>query len=390
MTGNLFNLATQHYQPVAQPVPAEAIDYGCSFIWLELTQKCNLHCVHCYNDSGPKVSHGNISNERWHALLDEAAECGVKQIQFIGGEPTLHPEFRDLVRHARRLGFWIEVFSNLVHISDQLWELFEQCHVSLATSFYSLFAAEHDKITTGRSQERTLHNIVEALRRNIPIRVGLIEVTPEQDVISTEKMLRGLGVKHIRIDRARHIGRGGCETEGENNINELCGRCGHSRCAIDSNGNVTPCVFSRWLVFGNVHKQHLKGALGGMSREGVQRQLDTHFSQQIRANVCEPRGCTPTVCIPDRECLPSGCTPACIPTAGECLPSGACAPNCSPPSCDPVGPCDPDSEPCNPETPPCDPDSGPCDPDGSVPCDPDGSGCTPNEDPDVRRPRPRR
>jgi hypothetical protein len=80
----------------------------------------------------------------------------------------------DLVHRALDPGLEVEVFSNLVHVPPQLWEIFAQPSVQLATSYYSDDAAEHEGITKGRgSHARTKANITEALRRSIPLRVGL-------------------------------------------------------------------------------------------------------------------------------------------------------------------------------------------------------------------------
>lgn len=54
-------------------------------LWLDLTRKCQLNCTHCYNASGPDGTHGTMAREDWISVLDQAAACGVRNIQFIGG-----------------------------------------------------------------------------------------------------------------------------------------------------------------------------------------------------------------------------------------------------------------------------------------------------------------
>ena len=56
-----------------------------SFLWLEITGKCQLECAHCYADSGPTKSHGLMSCRDWERVIDDAAKIGVYSIQFIGG-----------------------------------------------------------------------------------------------------------------------------------------------------------------------------------------------------------------------------------------------------------------------------------------------------------------
>lgn len=116
-------------------------------------------------------------------------------VQFIGGEPTLHGALPELVGHALGRGLEVEVFSNLVHVSEQLWEVFSQPRVRLATSYYADQADQHESITKRRgSYLRTKTNIVEALRRSIPLRVGLIDLADGQHVEQDRAELAALGV----------------------------------------------------------------------------------------------------------------------------------------------------------------------------------------------------
>ncbi len=178
-----------------------------TFLWLDITRFCSLACTHCYNDSGPAGDHGTITVDDWHKVIDDAAAYGVRTVRFIGGEPTLHPDLPGLVDRALAAGLDVEVFSNLVHVSDQMWTIFERPGVSLASSYYSSVPAEHEQITGRRgSHARTRENIVEALRRSIPLRVGLVD-TGTGDVDLAHAELLGLGVTNIRRDVVRAFGR---------------------------------------------------------------------------------------------------------------------------------------------------------------------------------------
>jgi hypothetical protein len=106
-----------------------------SFLWLEITGKCQLRCVHCYAESGPQGTHGTMKTDNWRRVIDEAATLGTRMVQFIGGEPTLHPALSELVGHVLSRGMTVEVFSNLVHVSSHLWSVFSRPGVRLATSY---------------------------------------------------------------------------------------------------------------------------------------------------------------------------------------------------------------------------------------------------------------
>ena len=108
-----------------------------SFLWLEITAKCNLLCSHCYAESGPRGDlHGNMAYGDWTRVIDEAAELGCRSVQFIGGEPTLHPRLADLVDHANHRGFdFIEVQTNATRIGQELVGCFQRNGVHVSTAF---------------------------------------------------------------------------------------------------------------------------------------------------------------------------------------------------------------------------------------------------------------
>jgi PqqA peptide cyclase len=81
-------------------------------LWLlaELTYRCPLHCVFCYNPVD-YTSHGaELSTDEWLRVLREARAMGAVQLGFSGGEPLLRDDLEMLAAEAHRLGF----FSNLI------------------------------------------------------------------------------------------------------------------------------------------------------------------------------------------------------------------------------------------------------------------------------------
>ena len=50
-------------------------------IWAELTGKCQLECIHCYAESGPQGSHGNMTAANWMDLIDQASDLGAAMVQ---------------------------------------------------------------------------------------------------------------------------------------------------------------------------------------------------------------------------------------------------------------------------------------------------------------------
>ncbi|MFE2757920.1 radical SAM protein [Actinosynnema sp. NPDC059335] len=287
-----------------------------SFIWLEITGKCQLRCSHCYAESGPGGNDGVMTPGDWESVIDQAGRIGVEMVQFIGGEPTLHRSLPDLVNRALGRGLRVEVFSNLVHVSPRLWELFARPGVQLATSYYSDRPDEHEGITKVRgSHERTKANIVEALRRSIPLRIGVTDLRDGQRVEQARGELAALGFEgEVRVDHLRGVGRGARAMASDSSA--LCGQCGDGKIAVAADGSVWPCVFSRWLPVGNVRLAPLVEILNGPTMLATTTALAERFAQRPVSP------CVPNMCDP--QCGPS-CGPACNP-AGNCTPKGKCVP----------------------------------------------------------------
>src|SRR5216683_1067302 len=195
-------------EEVSQPIPGGKAADVVSFLELEITGFCQLNCIHCYAESGPHGGHGAMTTEDWVRVIDQAATLGVKMVQFIGGEPTLDPGLPRLVRYALGKGLKVYVYSNLVHITPTLWDLFSQPRMFLGTSWYSADPDKHAEITGSRaSYARTRASIAEAVRRSIPVRAAIVEITENQGIAEAQDELRRLGVTDIRIRRAQGVGR---------------------------------------------------------------------------------------------------------------------------------------------------------------------------------------
>jgi len=302
-----------------------------SFVWLEITGRCQLSCLHCYAESGPAGDHGVMGRADWRRVIDQAAGLGVSMVQFIGGEPTLHPDLPDLIAHARAAGLEVEVFSNLVHVSDRLWATFVDERVSLACSYYSDDPAQHASITgQARSHARTRTNIIEALRRSIPVRVGVIDLSDGQHVDQALAELQRLGVTSIGRDRLRQVGRGIRDRAAS--TDQLCGHCADGVLAVSPDGAVWPCVFSRWLPVGNVLDSPLPQILASRELARVRGELRAAIRPTA---ACRP-SCDPT-CEPCSPRCSPGCQPNCNPAPCQPKCSPGCSPTCHPTSCEPRG-----------------------------------------------------
>jgi radical SAM protein with 4Fe4S-binding SPASM domain len=85
------------------------------FAWIELTSKCNQLCRHCFlGDDLNAFPH--YPKEEVFAMLASLHRAGARQIILSGGEPTVHPAFRDILEHAgSKYPFKLSLLTNGSH-----------------------------------------------------------------------------------------------------------------------------------------------------------------------------------------------------------------------------------------------------------------------------------
>lgn len=257
-------LPSRAVQSVATKESAWSV--GLDFLWLELTPKCNLQCVHCYADSSPHLPLiGAMRHQDWKRTLEDAFNLGCRQVQFIGGEPTLYPSLLQLLSDANEIGFeLLEVYTNGTLLTQEMTELFLRLGVHLAVSVYGSKADIHDKVTGHKgSFRRTIEGIRIAVKCGLVVRCAVIELPDNRgDVEATVALLRALGVTSVGLDRARGVGRATLLRPNVHPFDELCGACWRGKLVVDSQGDVFPCVFAKSCKIG-----HISAGLGSILRE---------------------------------------------------------------------------------------------------------------------------
>ena len=78
---------------------------------LHVTRRCNLRCMHCYSQSGPR-QRDTLAHEEIIEALTGARAQGYEIASFSGGEPVLYRNLSLALRHAKSLGMRTTVTSN--------------------------------------------------------------------------------------------------------------------------------------------------------------------------------------------------------------------------------------------------------------------------------------
>jgi pyrroloquinoline quinone biosynthesis protein E len=78
----------------------------------ELTHRCPLHCVYCSNPTELSVRSSELGTDVWSRVFNEAAECGVMQLDLTGGEPLTRPDLVPLIQSARAAGLYVNLITS--------------------------------------------------------------------------------------------------------------------------------------------------------------------------------------------------------------------------------------------------------------------------------------
>ncbi|MDP3334301.1 MAG: arsenosugar biosynthesis radical SAM protein ArsS [Methylococcaceae bacterium] len=73
---------------------------------INLGYRCNLSCVHCHVNAGPKRTEA-MSRETLEQILAIADDANLHTLDLTGGAPEMHPDFKYLVRAARDRGMTV-------------------------------------------------------------------------------------------------------------------------------------------------------------------------------------------------------------------------------------------------------------------------------------------
>jgi pyrroloquinoline quinone biosynthesis protein E len=88
------------------------------WLLLELTYRCPLHCVFCYNPTDHSGMGPELSTQEWLRVLTEARAVGSVQLGLSGGEPLLRDDLEVIVGHAHRLGFYINLITSGIGLTE--------------------------------------------------------------------------------------------------------------------------------------------------------------------------------------------------------------------------------------------------------------------------------
>jgi PqqA peptide cyclase len=175
---------------------------------LELTYKCPLHCVFCYNPTDFTRTGPELKTEDWLRVLREARALGAVQLGLSGGEPLVRDDLEEIVGSAHDLGFYTNLITSGVGLNEPRLQALKAAgldHIQL--SFQDSTKEMNDFLSSTRTFE--LKSKVAALIKKYDYPMVLNVVLHRLNIDHVEeilKMAQSMGADYVELANTQYYG----------------------------------------------------------------------------------------------------------------------------------------------------------------------------------------
>jgi len=178
---------------------------------IELTNKCNLKCLHCYGDFG-NDNKTEMSLDNSKKLLYDLKKLGVRIIELTGGEITVYPHLKEVLLYAVDLKFeQIALLTNGIALQDDIIDIVEKnkSNILVQIDFHSM---SDDYLTWFTKVSNTLgkikDNIMRLAKKEVRMRIAATITRKNMNEIEEiADWVYNLGIHSIGFTLAMNMGR---------------------------------------------------------------------------------------------------------------------------------------------------------------------------------------
>jgi PqqA peptide cyclase len=179
-------------------------------LWLlfELTYRCPLHCVFCYNPTDFSRTGAELGTDDWLRVLREARALGSVQLGLSGGEPLVRDDLEIIVTEAHSLGFYTNLITSGVGLNESRIQALKASgldHIQL--SFQDSTRAMNDFLSSTRTFE--LKSKVAALIKKHDYPMVLNVVLHRLNIDHVEQILtmaEEFGADYVELANTQYYG----------------------------------------------------------------------------------------------------------------------------------------------------------------------------------------
>ncbi len=172
------------------------------YLLVEITSRCNLSCKHCYQGESKAV---DLDLETFSNLTCEFEDIGGLRLIVSGGEPLLHPRFREINQLMKN-----RAFRSILLTNGTLLEQDFISEVGFSEVQISLDGLEkgHDYLRGKGSFKKSLAALKLLRKRNIPVSIAsMVHAENCDEFPALEKLIKDLEVISWSIDVPSKTGR---------------------------------------------------------------------------------------------------------------------------------------------------------------------------------------
>lgn len=178
-----------------------------SKVYFEITRRCNLSCVYCYNNSRSEFR-VELGKEKIFQLIDHLYESGTFEIRLTGGEPTLHHDFFEILNYLKEKEFYVSLGTNGVWSQEMIKKIIE---TDIKIIIVSLDGPEayHDSMR-GKGTFSKVKNTIIQLNNSgkFALKINTVLCKENKDYVEeVVKIADELGVKGVNFAPIRCSGR---------------------------------------------------------------------------------------------------------------------------------------------------------------------------------------
>jgi len=149
---------------------------------IEVTERCNLRCAHCYinQPAGDReIMARELTYQQWCSIIDQIVDEGCMWLLLTGGEPFVRPDFLDIYTYCKKKGLLITLFTNGTLITPEIADyLSDYCPFSTEITVYGRTKETYERVTgVPGSYERCMRGIELLLERKIPLKLKTMAMT---------------------------------------------------------------------------------------------------------------------------------------------------------------------------------------------------------------------
>jgi len=131
---------------------------------IEITNKCNLQCIHCYHDE----LESTLSLSEIKSILTKLKKSAIVMVVLTGGELMMVPYWRKVISFAKSMGFIVSILSNLTCMTTDDIHFIKTANIySIRTSIYGTEYIHDTVCRKSLSFEKTLNSLKD-LRHLVP------------------------------------------------------------------------------------------------------------------------------------------------------------------------------------------------------------------------------